>query len=428
MTMPMSGFINIRNAAESAPQRLDFTSALLRGLGEGGGLYMPAGISPLEDCAGLLEQPFVERSVQLLRHLIGDDSLAEQLPEIVQQAFNFPVPVKHLSSQVCVLELFHGPSQSFKDFGARFLAGCLQHSQLEHAVTVLTATSGDTGGAVARAFYGQPNTQVVVVYPQAGVTEQQAKHFIGLGGNVHSIAIDGSFDDCQRMVKRAFADQAKFNTKLISANSINVARLLAQVCYYFELAAQKNNSGPLTVAIPSGNFGNATAAMIACAMGLPFKKVLSVTNENDTVPRYLRDGDWRPQDVIRTITNAIDIAAPNNFSRIQYLRKQQPGLLPEYHAISIDEQATRLAMQALSANGYLADPHTSLAWAGAKQARLNGEHAAIVATAHPAKFADEVQSITGVSFADEKPTTAIINPAVSIAPSYQNLSDILLQI
>jgi len=398
----MSGFININQQEQLTSEPLNFTSAFLRGLAESDGLYMPADIRPIDDCTALLQQAFVPRSVRVMRHLVGDDPLYQHFAEIIAKAFDFPVAVKPLKDQLYALELFHGPSLSFKDFGARFLAGCLQHSQLDQSVTVVTATSGDTGGAVAKAFYGQPNTQVVVVYPHTGVTEQQAKHFVGLGGNVTSVAVDGSFDDCQRMVKQAFADQASFNTALISANSINVARLLAQVCYYFELFAQMPSSTPLTVAIPSGNFGNATAAMLACALGLPISKVLAVTNENDTVPRFLSSGDWQPQSVVQTITNAIDIAAPNNFSRIQYLQNQHTNLTSVFDAISISQQTTRKALQELlSSDDYLVDPHTALVWAGVKQwlaeSGIDDQPAAIVATAHPVKFADEVQRVTSVA-------------------------------
>ncbi len=426
----MSGFINIGRANQPVSEQHNFSSALLRGLGSGDGLYMPYAIQPLADYAALLEQPFIDRSVQLLKHLIGNDVLSGQLEQIVEQAFDFPVPVKQLDQRTSVLELFHGPSLSFKDFGARFLAGCLQHCGQDRSVTVVTATSGDTGGAVARAFFGKPDTQVVVVYPQNGVTEQQARHFVGLGGNVISLAVDGSFDDCQRMVKQAFAEQDTFRTKLISANSINVARLLAQVCYYFELAAGLPLSVPLTVAIPSGNFGNATAAMIACALGLPLHRVLAVTNENDTVPRFLLNGDWQPHAVVRTITNAIDIAAPNNFRRIRYLQQQHAHLQPVFQAISIDQKTTRKAMRELAAEGYLVDPHTALAWAGVQQTLGDGEQAAVVATADPVKFSDEVEQITGIAV--ERDSTreqkGVLDRQQPIAPVYQNLSRILSQL
>lgn len=431
----MTGFISINSSDRdqvdqiaSAP--INFSSALLRGLGRGDGLYMPASITPLQNISELMQQLFVERSVSILTHLIGDDPLTKHLPDIVNKAFNFPVQVKPLDDQVSVLELFHGPSLSFKDFGARFLAGCLRHLQLEQPITVLTATSGDTGGAVAKAFHGLDNVQVVVVYPRNGVTEQQAIHFVGLGGNVSSVAIDGSFDDCQHMVKQAFADPDLQHRQLISANSINVARLLAQVCYYFELLVQLPNSNSLIVAIPSGNFGNSTAAMMGCALGLPIKTVLAVTNENDTVPRYLLDGQWLPKAVVQTITNAIDIAAPNNFSRIQYLQQQQaqtaPGLGSVFQSISVGEQATRAAMRELSTNGYQADPHTALGWQGLRE-WLSGSQGSqlgvVVATAHPAKFSDEVEAITGVVVQSVGRITDRLNLQSAIKPEYSLLKE-----
>lgn len=431
----MSGFISINSsdrhqAEQVGSDSINFSSALLRGLGRGDSLYMPADIAPLENLKALMQQSLVQRSVSILRHLIGNDPLTEHLPDIVSTAFDFPVQVNQLDSQISVLELFHGPSLSFKDFGARFLSGCLKHLQLEQPITVLTATSGDTGGAVAKAFYGLNNVEVVVVYPRAGVTQQQAIHFVGLGGNVSSVAVDGSFDDCQRLVKQAFADSNLTHRKLISANSINVARLLAQVCYYFELVAQLADSDSLTVAIPSGNFGNATAAMMGCALGLPIKTVLAVTNENDTVPRYLFDGQWLPKAVVQTITNAIDIAAPNNFSRIEYLQRRQHRLESVFQSLSVSEQATRAAMCQLSANGYQTDPHTALAWQGLQQwldrsdeSESKSNIGAVVATAHPAKFSDEVESVTGLSVALDNNQSSRLNHQSAIKPEYGLLKE-----
>ena len=431
----MSGFISINSSdrhqdKQMGSECINFSSALLSALGCGDSLYMPANIAPLKNLKGLIQQPLVQRSVSILRHLIGDDPLTEYLPDIVSRAFNFPVRVNQLDNQISVLELFHGPSLSFKDFGARFLAGCLKHLQLQQPITVLTATSGDTGGAVAKAFYGLDNVEVVVVYPHAGVTQQQTMYFVGLGGNISSVAIDGSFDDCQRLAKQAFADSSLTRRKLISANSINVARLLAQVCYYFELLVQLPDADSLTVAIPSGNFGNATAAMMSCALGLPIKTVLAVTNENDTVPRYLFDGQWLPKAVVQTITNAIDIAAPNNFSRIEYLQGQQHRLESVFQSLSVSEQATQAAMRQLSANGYQADPHTALAWQGLQQSLDKPNKGvsksmlgAIVATAHPAKFSDEVESITGLSVALDNNQTSRRNHQPAIKPEYELLKE-----
>lgn len=390
----MSYFININQADDETSEQVSFSTALQRGLASGNGLYMPTNLAPLPNITGLLEMPFLERSEQILKYLIGADPITQHIKQIVNRAFNFDVPVYHLDNTTGVLELFHGASLSFKDFGARFLAECLQHTQTDDQVTVLTATSGDTGGAVARAFYGQPDVQVVVVYPASGVTIQQARHFVGLGENVTSIAVDGHFDDCQHMVKQAFSDP-DLQHQFISANSINVARLLAQICYYFEAIAQVGSDRSVDIAIPSGNFGNATAALMACALGLPIRTVLTVTNENDTVPRFLDSGQWEPQTVVQTITNAIDIASPNNFSRIQYLMQTRPQLREVLRAQKVSETETREAMRNLSAQGYLVDPHTALAWVGLQKNRLPDAMNIVVATAHPAKFANEVQAVTG---------------------------------
>ena len=280
---------NIKDHSE----QVSFAQAVKQGLGRGQGLFFPEQIAPLADVDALLDKPLVERSVAILKHLIGDELSQEQLQQMVGTAFSFPAPLAKVADNCYALELFHGPTLAFKDFGGRFMAQCLTAFSTGEKITILTATSGDTGAAVAHAFYGLPNIEVVILYPEGKISPLQEKLFCTLGGNIRTIAIKGTFDDCQAMVKNAFDDEElKKAIGLNSANSINISRLVAQVCYYFEAIAQlpKAQREQAVIAVPSGNFGNLTAGLIAKALGLPVKRFIVATNANDTVPRYLAEG------------------------------------------------------------------------------------------------------------------------------------------
>jgi len=397
----MSGsFINIVDAE----QQLSFSDAVLAGLGRNDGLLMPSNLSPLHNLDALLAMDRLQRGEAMLQHLIGADPLADVVPEMLRQVIDFDLPLVLLDAHTSVLELFHGPSKSFKDFGAGFLISCLQQLPSAHQRVILTATSGDTGGAVAQAVARLPaddkhgGTSAVILYPEDGVTPEQARFFCADDRHVISVAVSGSFDDCQRLVKQAFVDPSLQQLNLISANSINVGRLLAQLLYYFDLAALHPQPQRCLLAIPSGNFGNATAALMSCALGLPFAGVLSVTNENDTVPRFLQQQQWQPQAVQRTISNAIDIALPNNFPRILWLLQQHPELRSRFAAVRVDEDDNRLAMRALAERGYPAEPHTALAWQACNEALqqqmfAGADQAVVVATAAVDKFAGLVGQI-----------------------------------
>ena len=283
--------INIRHPDE----QVSFKQAVLQGLGRGQGLFFPREFKVLSDVQGLLEESFVPRSVALLHHLIGDELSESTVQSIVSSAFDFPVEVPVLDDGTRALELFHGPSLAFKDFGARFMARCLTEFHDGGPMTILTATSGDTGAAVAHAYFNQPGIQVVILYPKGKISPLQEKLFCTLGGNVHTIAVNSDFDTCQQLVKQSFEDERlKRDLGLNSANSINIARLLAQVCYYFEAGAAVADVRNMALSVPSGNFGNVTAGLIARAIGLPYKRIIAATNVNDTVPRFLASGHWEP--------------------------------------------------------------------------------------------------------------------------------------
>ena len=386
--------INIQHPED----RVDFRTAVLQGLGRGQGLFFPRRFATLADVPDLLREPFVPRSATVLQHLIGDEIEPTRLAGMVASAFDFPIAVPPLADGTRALELFHGPSLAFKDFGARFMARCLAEFHDGGPMTILTATSGDTGAAVAHAYFNQPGIDVVILYPKGMISPLQEKLFCTLGGNVRTIAVEADFDTCQRLVKEAFEDaELKQGLGLNSANSINIARLMAQVCYYFEAAAAVDDVRDLVLAVPSGNFGNVTAGLVAYRIGLPYKRIIAATNINDTVPRFFESGHWAPNPTVATITNAMDISLPNNFPRVLEMGKRHDLPLRELlHATALDDAETRDAIRALHAGGYLADPHSALAWRALARSLQPGEEGVFACTAHPAKFLEVIEETLGI--------------------------------
>ncbi len=386
--------INIKHPSEE----VSFSEAVLHGLGRDQGLFFPLHFETLDDVEGLLQEEFVPRSVAVLKHLVGDEVSETTMHRIVSSAFDFPIQAPALDERIRALELFHGPSLAFKDFGARFMASCLAEFHDGGPMTILTATSGDTGAAVAHAYFGQPGIDVIILYPRGRISPLQEKLFCTLGGNVHTIAVESDFDTCQQLVKQSFEDpDLKQGLGLNSANSINIARLLAQVCYYFEAGAVVGEIGNTAFCVPSGNFGNVTAGLIARTIGLAYKRIIAATNVNDTVPRFLESGHWDPNPTVTTITNAMDISLPNNFPRVLELGERH-GLPLEklLTSLSLDDNETREAMRALYARGYLADPHTALAWAALERSLLEDEEGVFLCTAHPAKFLEVIEETLGI--------------------------------
>jgi threonine synthase len=387
--------INIKHPDE----QVSFKQAVLQGLGRDQGLFFPREFTALGDVQGLLQESFVTRSAAILHHLVGDEISEPVVQSIVASAFDFPVETPLLADGSRALELFHGPSLAFKDFGARFMARCLSEFHDGRPMTILTATSGDTGAAVAHAYLNQPGIQVVILYPKGKISPLQEKLFCTLGGNVQTIAVNSDFDTCQRLVKQSFEDeQLKQDLGLNSANSINIARLFAQVCYYFEAGAAVSDVGNMVLSVPSGNFGNVTAGLIARAIGLPYKRVIAATNANDTVPRFLASGQWDPKPTVATITNAMDVSLPNNFPRVLELGERH-GLVLEslLSSLALDDHETREAMRALHSRGYLVDPHTALAWAALEGSLRDGEEGVFLCTAHPAKFLEVIEETLGIN-------------------------------
>lgn len=369
-----------------------FREAVLAGIAPNGGLWMPDPLPHFDDWPELLDLDWSRRCEVLLDRLLADELGREPLARAVRDALNFPVPLVEVRPDIFVLELFHGPTLAFKDFGARFFAAVLDLVRDPgRPVTILTATSGDTGAAVAQAFWNRPGVRAVVLYPRGRVSALQERQFSTLGGNVTALAVDGAFDDCQALVKAAFAD-ADLSARhgLTSANSINVARLLPQTLYYAEAVAQLRRRGvsqPPVIAVPSGNFGNLCAGLLARAMGLPVKAFVAATNANDTVPEYLDTGAYRPRPSIATISNAMDVGAPNNWERIEHLFE---GDLEALRRVlrwgwKTDEE-TASVIRDLHAAGYLADPHAAVAYGVLEDRVAPGETGIFLGTAHPAKF------------------------------------------
>jgi threonine synthase len=389
-------------------EQVSFAQAVKQGLGKNQGLFFPVNMPKLENIDELLAMPLVERSVKVLHPFVESDLSKSELTEIVTDAFNFPALLQPISKDRAILELFHGPTLAFKDFGARFMAKCLQAFVAKDAkasgqtkpLTILTATSGDTGAAVAHAFHGIHNIRVVIMYPKGKISLLQEKMFTTLGGNIETLAVDGDFDDCQALVKQSFDDRELANTiGLNSANSINISRLLAQVCYYFEAVAQisraKSDLSNIVFSIPSGNFGNLTAGLFAKAMGLPIKRFIAATNANDTVPRYLETGEWTPNQTVATISNAMDVSNPNNWPRVEHMLKAglvEAGCVSSY---SIDEEQTQSTVIQLTKLGYISEPHAAVAYKALQYSGVEGEFGVFLGTAHPAKFKEVVESILG---------------------------------
>lgn len=378
-------------------EQVSFGQAVRQGLGRNQGLFFPSELPELGDVDALLEMDFVSRSSKILSAFIGEELADETVAQMVGNAFQFPAPVAKVKDGVYALELFHGPTLAFKDFGGRFMAQSLAAvTDSDGKITILTATSGDTGAAVAHAFYGMDNIKVVILYPKGKISPLQEKLFCTLGGNISTVAVDGTFDDCQALVKQAFDDEAlRQEVGLNSANSINISRLMAQICYYFEAVSQlpKAERNNLVVAVPSGNFGNLTAGLLAKSLGLPVKRFIAATNVNDTVPRYLQNGEWAPAPTVPTISNAMDVSQPNNWPRIEELCKLKGWGLGELGYGAVTDEQTAETLRQMDAEGYLCEPHGAIAYRILNEQLEEGETGMFLCTAHPAKFKEVVDEI-----------------------------------
>lgn len=384
---------------------VDLRSALFAGPAPDGGLFVPDHLPELssQTISSFRGKSFAEISSVLANHLLGPELSESNVESIVTHSLNFEIPLVKIEPDVWVLELFRGPTMAFKDVGARFLAGLMSHFHDASGpeLTILVATSGDTGSAIAHAFLGIPGIRVVVLFPQGQVSTRQQKQFTTLGQNVESVAVCGTFDDCQALVRQAFADESlRRERPLASANSINIGRLLPQMFYYFHAIAQlPEGCGDVRIATPSGNFGNLTAGLMARRIGLPVKQFVAATNINDVVPEYLRQGEFNGKPSQATISNAMDVGHPSNFERMLHLYEHDHGkMTADLVGSSWSDESTKSAIKRLyESTGYVLDPHSAVGYLGLCEAAKRGSkvEGLFLATAHPAKFPDVVEAQIG---------------------------------
>ena len=391
-------------STSSAGQFVDLREAVLRSLPPDNGLYMPERLPGPEEVLlpGWRDWSFAELGYRIVSALFAGAVPEETLRKMVGEAINFDAPLVTIAEKMHVLELFHGPSLAFKDFGARFMArlmGWLTRED-ERDLVVLVATSGDTGGAVASAFHRVPGTKVVVLYPRGKVSDLQEKQLTTLGDNITALEVGGTFDDCQHLVKTAFL-QRKLSEELnlTSANSINIARLIPQAFYYFHAVRQLPEGVEPVFVVPSGNFGNLTAGLLARLMGLPVRQFVAATNVNDVVPAYLESGSYEPRPSLPTISNAMDVGAPSNFVRMLEIHQHQHGLMADRIAgRRFDDEETRAAIRAVkAATGYVIEPHGAVAYLAAESWQVDhpGDEMIVLETAHPSKFLDVMEEELG---------------------------------
>lgn len=374
---------------------VDFKTAVTQGIGSDGGLFFPENLPHFKNIPQLLQKSFVNRSVDIAQQMLMGDLPNEVIKKIVEDAFNFPIKVHQVEERIFALELFWGPTLAFKDFGARFMAKTLA-AITQEPITIVTATSGDTGAAVAHAFYDIPNIKVAILYPYQKISQLQEKLFCTLGKNIHTFAVQGDFDACQTLVKQCFSDE-NLGFSLNSANSINISRVFAQTLYYFEALAQTGLDKETVISVPSGNFGNLTAGLFARSMGLPVSHFVAATNANDTIPRYLSTGKWEPHSTQATLSNAMDVSQPNNWPRIEELmRQKQWNINDTIKSESYTDEQTKKTMQYLQKLNYIADPHSAIAYAGLKAHLKPHQNGVFLCTAHPAKFKDSVDQILNI--------------------------------
>ncbi|RZA03430.1 MAG: threonine synthase [Sphingobacteriaceae bacterium] len=381
---------------------VSFKEAVFNSMPQDKGLYMPAVIPQLDKqfINNLGDYTLPEIAFHVAKHLIGDDIPENDLKAIIDDAINFDAPIVELEENVYVLELFHGPSLAFKDFGARFMSRVMSYflEAGEKQLDVLVATSGDTGGAVALGFLGVPNTRVTILYPKGKVSNIQELQLTTNGQNIRAIEVDGTFDDCQALVKQAFTDkELNEQFRLTSANSINIARLIPQTFYYFNAYAQalKQGKSKVVFSVPSGNFGNIGAGLLAWKMGLPVEQFIAATNANDTVPEFLKTGVYQPKPSVATLSNAMDVGNPSNWVRIADMFKDDADALKKLvTGYRYDDEETIKAIQQVYDNyNYVVCPHTAIAWQALKDYQqdkhTNADVAGIfLSTAHPCKFPD----------------------------------------
>jgi len=418
---------------------VSFKDAVVRGIAPDGGLYFPKTIAPLAASffERISELSNEEIAYTAIEQFVSPDLTTNEIQQILRDVLDFPFPLVPIAPNMATLELFHGPTMAFKDVGARFMAQCLGYfsKNQNKQITVLVATSGDTGGAVANGFLGVEGVNVVILYPSGKVSEIQEKQLTTLGQNITALEVKGSFDDCQHMVKTAFVDpDLLVSQQLTSANSINVARWLPQLFYFlFAFKQTKQLAKDLVFSVPSGNFGNICAGMVAHKLGMPVQQFVAATNNNDTVPQFMKEGNYVPKSSVATISNAMDVGDPSNFVRIQKLYNNSFELLAKHlTSFSFTDDATRAAILELyQTRNYIADPHGAVGYLGLKE-YLKGypkAYGIFMETAHPVKFLETVENTIGTKLEIPKQIQELFpkeKKAITIS-NYRELKTYLLE-
>nr|WP_314495044.1 threonine synthase [uncultured Chryseobacterium sp.] len=429
-------YYNLKDKEEIA----DFRAAAIKGQGKEKGLFFPENIPPFnnEFIKNLQHFSDVEIAYECMKDFVGNSIPAEVLKEIITETIGFDIPLKKINDRISVLELFHGPTLAFKDVGAKFMSGCLSYflKKEDKRVTVLVATSGDTGGAVANGFYRTEGVDVVILYPKNRVSFVQEKQLTTLGENIYALEVNGTFDDCQNLVKEAFLNE-EINGQLFlnSANSINVARWLPQQIYYLLALKQwqKTESEKPVISVPSGNFGNICAGLLAHLRGMPAEHFIAACNDNDVFPNYLRTGNLQPQKTVATISNAMDVGNPSNVVRISELFGNHfDAVKDKISGYSIDDVKTLEVIKNVYKNyNYILDPHSAVAYASLEKHQQ--EHPSgkgfILGTAHPVKFPDPVEKATGTAVDIPESLKDLIKrekKTVEINPDFEELRRFLL--
>ena len=429
--------MNYYSLNKKAP-KVSFKDAVIKGLAPDRGLYFPETITPLpksffEDIDDL---SYSEIAFEAIKQFVTPEIPENVLKTIIDETLSFDFPIIKLNDNISTLELFHGPTMAFKDVGARFMARCLGYFNKNNTneVTVLVATSGDTGGAVANGFIGVKGVNVVILYPSGKVSDIQEKQLTTLGQNIKALEVDGVFDDCQNMVKQAFLDEELTSKmQLTSANSINVARWLPQLFYFMFAYKQLHNAyKDIVFSVPSGNFGNVCAGIMAQRLGLPINQFVASNNENNVVTEFLKTEEYKPKPSVQTISNAMDVGNPSNFIRIQEIYKNSFNTLKDnLSSFSFSDIETREAMlEIYNQYGYIADPHGTVGYLGSKAYLKENPnvHCVFIETAHPTKFLDVVENVIKTKVALPKQIEAVMHKekvATKIS-SYEELKGFLL--
>lgn len=421
--------------------KADIVTAVLKGLADDGGLFMPSEIPTLPPTfiRSLSERSFPEIALEIATSFFSPAIPQDTLKNIIDDAINFDAPLQKIHDNIYTLELFHGPTLAFKDFGARVMARVMSYflrQRSEKKLTILVATSGDTGSAVANGFLNVPNINVIILYPSGKVSQIQELQLTTMGNNITALEVAGTFDDCQRLVKTAFSDlELRKKMQLASANSINIARLIPQIFYYFQGYKQlEDKTLPLVVAIPSGNFGNLTAALMAKRMGLPISRLIAATNINDVVPKYLENGVFTPRPSHTTISNAMDVGNPSNFARMLCLCNDDLDTMrAEIWGTSVTDEETRSAISEVARNyAYITDPHGAVGYTALLRylkLQKTDQIGIFLETAHPAKFSSIVEDVLKREIEIPNRLASFLKKekhSIKVSADYAALKDLLL--